>query len=102
MHSEDSPYYTVFDIDHGVSSLEEWLADRRLSLGDVFVLLCGHLNSRISNIFPDAIGKDTIIMHEQSRNRRHKNVRTCSENMVFNAYGGKSIEYVHDCWHQLS
>ena len=37
---ENSPYYSAFDIDDGS------LADVMLSLDDVYLLLCGDLNSR--------------------------------------------------------
>ena len=49
---ETSPYYSAFDIDDGISLLEESLADVMLSLDDVYLLLCGDLNSRTANEFP--------------------------------------------------
>ena len=49
---ENSPYYTAFDIDDGISLLEESLADVMLSLDDFYILLCGDLNSRTANEFP--------------------------------------------------
>ena len=49
---ENFPYYSAFDIDDGISLLEESLADVMLSLDDVYLHLCGDLNSRIANEFP--------------------------------------------------
>ena len=37
---EDSPCYSAFDTDNGISLLEERLADVMLSLYDVYLLLC--------------------------------------------------------------
>ena len=86
IHPEHLPYCTVFDIDNGVSLLEECLLDHLLSLGDVFVFLCADLNSRTSTIVPDAIDEDSI--YEQSRTRTGNNVCRCSEDVIINAYGG--------------
>ena len=47
-----SPYYSAFDIDDGISLLEESLADVMLSSDDVYILWCGDLNSRTANEFP--------------------------------------------------
>ena len=49
---ENSPYYSAFLIDDGISLLEESLADVMLSLDDVYIPLCGDLNSRTANEFP--------------------------------------------------
>lgn len=46
---EGSPFYTYFDLDSGISVLEDCLTDCLLTK-DVYVILCGDLNSRISTV----------------------------------------------------
>ena len=60
---ENYPYYLVFDIDNGISLLEESLADIMLSLDDVYILLCGDLNSRTAKEFPISQSKNDVFAH---------------------------------------
>ena len=62
MPQENSPYYSAFDIDDGISLLEESLADVMLSLDDVYLLLCGDLNSRTANESPIS-QNETMSLH---------------------------------------
>ena len=79
---ENSPYYTAFDIDDGISLLEESLAD--VSLDDVYILLCGGLNSRTANEFPiSQSGNDVFTRSVEETPTR------CSEDTVLNSFGKK-------------
>jgi hypothetical protein len=49
---EGSPYYAYYDLDNGISLLEEFICDYLIDSDDVFILICGDLNSRTSNNFP--------------------------------------------------
>ena len=80
---ENSSYYTVFDIENGISVLEEALTDIMLSLDDVYVLLCGDFNGRTSDIFPD-IWENNYNSYEQDED---ETISRCSEDTVLNSYG---------------
>ena len=83
---ENSPYYTAFDIDDGISLLEESLADVMLSLDDVYILLCGDLNSRTANEFPiSQSGNDVFTRPVEETPTR------CSEDTVLNSFGEKLL-----------
>ena len=83
---ENSPYYSAFDIDDGISLLEESLADVMLSLEDVYLLLCGDLNSRTANEFRISQSENDVF----ARAVEETPVR-CSEDSVLNSYGKKSL-----------
>ena len=90
---ENSPYYSAFDIDDGISLLEESLTDVMLSLDDVYILLCGDLNSRTANEFPiSQTGNDVFTRPVEETPTR------CSEDTVLNSFGKKVIEYVYRFW----
>ena len=76
---ENSPYYSAFDIDDGISLLEE-------SLADVYLLLCGDLNSRTANEFPVSQSGNDVF----ARAVGETPVR-CSEDSVLNSYGKKLL-----------
>ena len=83
---ENSPYYTAFDVDDGISLLEESLADEMLSLDDVYILLCGDLNSRTANEFPiSQSGNDVFTRPVEETPTR------CSEDTVLNSFGKKLL-----------
>ena len=83
---ENSPYYTAFDIDDGISLLEESLADVMLSLDDVYILLCGDLNSITANKFPiSQSGNDVFTRPVEETPTR------CSEDTVLNSFGKKKL-----------
>ena len=89
---ENSPYYSAFDIDDGISLLEESLADVMLSLDDVYLLLCGDLNSRIANEFPISQSENYVF----ARAVEEIPVR-CSEDSVLNPYGKKLLNMCTAC-----
>ena len=78
---ENSSYYSAFDIDDGISLLEESLADVMLSLDDVYLLLCGDLNSRTANEFLISQSENDVF----ARAVQETPVR-CSEDSVLNSY----------------
>ena len=53
----------MFEVESGVEPLEGCLSDILLSLDDVYVILCGNLNGRTSNRFPDT---SSIINSQQT------------------------------------
>ena len=75
----NSPYYTAFDIDDGISLLEESLADVMISL-DVYLLFCGDLNSRTANEVPISQSENDVF----ARAVEETPVR-CSEDSVLNS-----------------
>ena len=82
---EGSPYYVHFDCSNGVALLEDFLTDCLLIHSDVYILLCGDLNSRISNISHECQDFSDFfqfqhVSHPVSVNRR-------SEDMILNNYG---------------
>ena len=83
---ENSPYYSAFDIDDGISLLEESLADVMLSSDDVYILLCGDLNSRTANEFSISQSENDVF----ARDVEEMPVR-CSEDSVLNSYGKKLL-----------
>ena len=83
---ENFPYYSAFDIDDGISLLEESLADVMLSLDDVYLLLCGDLDSRTANEFPISQSENDVF----ARAVEETPVR-CWEDSVFNSYGKKLL-----------
>ncbi len=87
VHPEGSPYYAYFDIDNGINLLEECLVDNILSLDDVFVFLCGDLNSRTMDIFPNIYNEDDMYEHVLERSDITVRYHRCSEDMVLNGYG---------------
>ena len=77
-----SPYYSAFDIDDGISLLEESLADVMLSLDGVYLLLCGDLNTRTANEFPiRQTGNDVFTRPVEETPTRY------SEDIVLNSFG---------------
>ena len=83
---ENSPYYSAFDIDDGISLLEESLADVMLSSDDVYILWCGDLNSRTANELPISQSENDVF----ARDVEETPVR-CSEDSVLNSYGKKLL-----------
>ncbi len=79
MPQENSPYYSAFDIDDGISLLEESLADVMLSLDDVYLLLCGDLNSRTANEFPISQNENDVFARADEETPLR-----CSEDSVLN------------------
>ena len=80
---ENSPYYTAFD---GISLLEESLADVMLSSDDVYIFLCGNLNSRTANEFPISQSGNNVFTRsvEETPTRR-------SQDTVLNSFGKKLL-----------
>ena len=64
-----------------------------LSLDDVYILMCGDLNSRTANEFPiSQSGNDVFTRPVEETPTR------CSEDTVLNSFGKKVIEYVYHFW----
>ena len=60
---------------------------------DVYIFLCGDLNSRTSNEFPiSQSGNDVFTRPVEETPTR------CSEDTVLNSFGKKVIEYVYHFW----
>ena len=76
----------AFDTDDGTSLLEESLADVTLSLDDVYLLLCGDLNSRTANKFPISQSENDVFACAVEETP----VR-CSEDSLLNSYGKKVL-----------
>ena len=90
---ENSPYYSAFDVDDGISLLEESLADVMLSLADVYLLLFGDLNSRTANEFLISQNENDVFARADEETPMR-----CSEDSVLNSYGEKVIEHVYRFW----
>ena len=84
---ENSSYYTACDIENGILLLEEIVTDIILSLDDVYIILCGDLNGRTSNICPNILEEDNngIMQKEDTI------VKRCSEDKVLNSYGKRLL-----------
>ena len=52
-HAAGFPHYSVFEVESGTELLDGCLSDILLSSDDVHVILCGDLNGRTPNRFPD-------------------------------------------------
>ena len=83
---ENSPYYSAFDIDDGISLPEESLADVMLSLDDVYILLGGDLNNRTANEVPTSQSDNDVFARaaEETPTRY-------SEDTVLNSFGKKLL-----------
>ena len=90
---ENSPYCSAFDIDDGISLLEKSLADAMLSLDNVYLLLCGDLNSRTANEFPINQSRNDVFTRPVVETPTR-----CSEDTVLNSFGKKVFEYVYRFW----
>jgi hypothetical protein len=80
---EGSPFYTYFDLDNGIHLLEEGLIDCLLEK-DAYVILCGDLNSRTSNISQDYFSNSVLDTQYKSQSL---NSDRRSEDRVLNNYG---------------
>ena len=90
---ENSPYYTAFDIDDGISLLEESFADVMLSLDDVYILLCGDLKSRTANEFPISQSGNDVFTRPVEENTNEMFGGHCIEFIR-----GKVTEYMYHFW----
>ena len=91
---EKSPYYTTFEIDDGISLLEESLADVMLSSGDVYILLCGDLNGRTANEFHTSQSENDVFTRPVAETPTR-----CSEDTILNLFGRKKVtEHVYRFW----
>ena len=80
-----SPYYVHFDCGDGLSLLEEFLTECLLIHTDVYILLCGDLNSRTSNFSQqDQDITDILLFNHLSQ---PVSVNRTSEDSVLNDYG---------------
>lgn len=50
---EKSPYYSTFNVENGISQIEDCLTDAIRKYGNISILMCGDFNGRISNLYPD-------------------------------------------------
>jgi hypothetical protein len=80
---EGSPFYAFFDVDKGVSLLEECLTDIVLK-NYAYIILCGDLNSRTSNISQDSF--EHFIPDTQFRSNSFTDNRS-SQDKCLNNYG---------------
>ena len=84
---ENSSYYNTFDIENGISLLEENLTDIMLSMDDVYLLLCGDFNSRTADKYPK-IWEDSHNSYTYRHFDKDEAVNSrCSEDSVLNTYG---------------
>eukprot|EP00745_Piridium_sociabile_P009494 TRINITY_DN16664_c0_g1_i4.p1 TRINITY_DN16664_c0_g1~~TRINITY_DN16664_c0_g1_i4.p1 ORF type:complete len:158 (+),score=4.55 TRINITY_DN16664_c0_g1_i4:166-639(+) len=84
---EGSPYYAYFDCVNGVMLLEEYLTDCLLTYGDMHVLLCGDLNSRISNLSHHCEGNNGNGVFDFQFTSHPPSVDRCSQDTGLNNYG---------------
>ena len=86
-----SPDHSMFEVETGIELLEGCLLDVLLSLDDVRVILCGDLNARSSNRFPDTSGinkyENISCGHEETKPRSR-----CFEDMTLNSYGKQLLK----------
>ena len=86
---ENSPYHTVSDIiDNCIITQMEKLKEQILLLGEVYILLCGDLNSKISDTFTDPTKR--LFQHDSSGCYQLpvRQVTTrCSEVTCLDSYG---------------
>ena len=93
VHPENSPFYTYFDINNGINHLEECIIDVLLEKEEMHTLVCGDLNSRISDIVPvrlDDDNDDNYVNYEfdNSLHDSHSvNANRHSEDSVISSYG---------------
>ena len=83
VHPQGSPFYVHFDIDNGVDSLEDCLIDCLLKY-DAYVILCGDLNSRTSNLAHSGLNNVDFDMEQKSQTL-HGARR--SQDCILNSYG---------------
>ena len=60
---EGSPFYAYFDIHNGIDNLEDCISECILTIGDVFIMLSGDLNSRTSNVSQNYLSTDDVQQH---------------------------------------
>ena len=82
---EFSPFYNVFNVENGISLLEEFITDCSQASGDLPVLLCGDLNGRTSNILPERY--DESYIYDARHNNDDETYTRNSEDTVLNNYG---------------
>ena len=87
VHPENSPFYISTDSVNGINVLEDCLVDCLLSVVDVYVVLCGDLNSRTSNIVPNHVDDDDFSAHWNTDSVPQKFSARSSKDSVLNAYG---------------
>ena len=83
VHPEGSPFYTHFDVGNGIELLEESLFDCLIDK-DVFVLLCGDLNGRTSNV--SQVDYSTAALGNEYKSQSLTYGR-CSQDSKINNYG---------------
>lgn len=84
---EGSPFYTYFDIDNGITNLEDCISDCIVTHGDMFILLSGDLNSRTSNISQNITSNDNTVSYRSEpvsggRLSRDKNVNSYGKLLI--------------------
>jgi len=82
---ENSRYYTVYSIDNGINLLEDYLVDCMFSCGEMPILLCGDLNGRTSDSFPEFY--DESVLFDCTQKSANEDVARHSEDKVLNTYG---------------
>ena len=82
VYPEGSPCYAYFDTDNGINLLEECFGDNLLSFRGCLCVLCGDLNSRTLDIFPNVYYKDD--MYEHAQEHSDITVDRRSEDMILN------------------
>eukprot|EP00745_Piridium_sociabile_P037377 TRINITY_DN67893_c0_g2_i6.p1 TRINITY_DN67893_c0_g2~~TRINITY_DN67893_c0_g2_i6.p1 ORF type:complete len:219 (-),score=13.44 TRINITY_DN67893_c0_g2_i6:162-818(-) len=80
---EGSPFYAHFDVDNGISVLEDCLIECLITR-DVYVILNGDLNSRTSNHSQDLLGKNT---YDKQCDSQFLSIYRNSEDSILNKYG---------------
>eukprot|EP00745_Piridium_sociabile_P008281 TRINITY_DN15544_c0_g1_i8.p2 TRINITY_DN15544_c0_g1~~TRINITY_DN15544_c0_g1_i8.p2 ORF type:complete len:254 (+),score=4.10 TRINITY_DN15544_c0_g1_i8:1461-2222(+) len=84
---EGSPYYAYFNCENGIEILENYLTDCLMTYDDVYILLCGDLNGRTSDISHYCHGNDHGSILESQCVSHPLSSGRCSEDMILNSYG---------------
>jgi hypothetical protein len=96
---ENSRFYSVFGIDNGINLLEDYLVDCVCKVGELPVLLCGDLNGRTANVFPDCFDESLIFDCSEKSDfglflRRSQDMPSYGVESVWEV----SFEYVQFTW----
>ena len=82
---EHSPFYTANGLSNGIELFENCLTELLLREQDVYVLVCGDLNSRTGSVVPDVYTDGMVNNNAFLHN--DDNIHRCSQDTVVNNYG---------------
>ena len=92
IHPEGSPFYTVFDIDDGITFWEDCITTILMNQTDVDLLVSGDFNARTSNLIPNCFDVENI--HNCCDDVGFDKINRHSQDTVLNTYGKK---FLHLC-----